>query len=223
MALSVKGLPDQCEVFSDRIRIETSPLAAKVLLRWNETNFRKFDILNRAQERAKASLQQEEDIRGIRVLETAAPLFYTPIGDGGAGQLRVTEIAQAIARMRQFRQVPSKIFMNPVRMQDVLLFNVNLAGGGGTGIFSPYVQEQVLKAGRLGLIWGAEILESDRVPEKKVWVLAPPEYVGVMAIRTDISVETLKDVNHFADVFVIWEDLGFLCRYSRGVIQISLT
>ena len=223
VSLSVKGLPVQTAVFSDRIRIETSPLAAKVILRWNETNFRKFDILNRAQERAKASIQQEEDIRGIRVLEAAATLFHAAIPDAGSGQLRLTELAQAIAKMRQFRQVPAKIFMNPLRMQDVMLFNVNLLGGGGTGIFSPYVQEQVLKAGRLGLLWGAEILESDRVPEKKVWLLAPPEYVGVMAIRTDISVETLKDVNQFGDVFVIWEDIGYLVRYSRGMIQITIT
>lgn len=223
VALSVKGLPDQVPVFSDRIRIETSPIASKVILRWNETNFRKFDILNRAQERAKASLQQEEDVRGISVLNAAAQLFYAAIPDGGSGQLRLTELAKAISTLRQFRQVPAKIFLNPLRMQDVMLFNVNLAGGGGTGIYSPYVQEQVLKAGRLGLIWGAEILESDRMPEKTVWVMAPPEYVGVMAIRTDISVETLKDVNQFADVFVIWEDVGFLLRYSRGIIQISIT
>lgn len=223
VALSVKGLPDQVPVSSDRIRIETSPLATKVLLRWNETNFRKFDILNRAQERAKASIQMQEDIRGISVLEAAAALFNPAIPDGGSGQLRLTELAQSIATLRKFRQIPAKIFMNPLRMQDVMLFNVNLTGGGGTGIYSPYVQEQVLKAGRLGLIWGAEILESDRVPEKKVWVMAPPEYVGVMAIRSDISVETLKDVNQFADVFVIWQDLGFLCRYSRGIQQISIT
>lgn len=223
VSLSVKGLPEQVPVFSDRIRIETSPLAAKVILRWNETNFRKFDILNRAQERAKASIQQQEDIRGISTIATAAPLFYTPLTDGGSGQLRLTELAKAIATLRTFRQVAAKIFMNPSRMEDVMLFNVNLTGGGGTGVYSPYVQEQVLKAGRLGLIWGAEILESDRVPANRVWVMAPPEYVGVMAIRTDISVETLKDVNQFADVFAIWEDLGFLTRYSRGILEIQIT
>lgn len=223
VAISVHGLPDQVEVFSDRVRIETSPVATKVILRWNETNFRKFDLLNRAQERAKAAIQMEEDIRGIRVLENASPLFNPVISDGGAGALRLQDLASGIAQLRLFRQIASKIFINPVRMKDILLFNVSLSGGSGTGIYSPYVQEQVLKAGRLGLIWGSEILESDRVPESEVFLLAPPEYVGVLAIRTDISVETLKDVNQFADIFAIWEDVGFLCRYSRGVLQISIT
>ena len=103
-----------------------------------------------------------------------------------------------------------------------MLLNVSAAGGSGTGIYSPYVQEQILKSGRLGLIWGTEIIESDRVNEKSVYVIAPAEYVGVMAIRTDVSVETMKDVNQFADIFVIWEDVGFLCRYSRGILKIAL-
>jgi hypothetical protein len=220
-SLSVKGLPEQALVYSDRVRVETSPIAAKVLLRWNETNFRKFDILNRAQERAKAALQQEEDVRGIRVIDYASTLFHTGI-PAGVAFLRPQEIAQAIATMRKFRQIAAKLFMNPIRMQDIMLFNVSAAGGSGTGIYSPYVQEQVLKSGRLGMIWGTEIIESDRVDEKKVYCMAPAEYVGVMAIRTDVSVETMKDVNQFADIFVIWEDVGFLCRYSRGILPITL-
>lgn len=219
--LSVKGLPEQAYVYSDRVRVETSPLATKVLLRWNETNFRKFDILNRAQERAKAALQQEEDVRGIRVIDYASTLFHTGI-PAGVAYLRPQEIAQAIATMRKFRQIAAKLFMNPIRMQDIMLFNVSAAGGSGTGIYSPYVQEQVLKSGRLGMIWGTEIIESDRVDEKKIYCMAPAEYVGVMAIRTDVSVETMKDVNQFADIFVIWEDIGFLCRYSRGILPITL-
>lgn len=219
--LSVKGLPEQAYVYSDRVRVETSPLATKVLLRWNETNFRKFDILNRAQERAKAALQQEEDVRGIRVIDYASTLFHTGI-PAGVAFLRPQEIAQAIATMRKFRQIAAKLLMNPIRMQDIMLFNVNSSGGSGTGIYSPYVQEQVLKSGRLGMIWGTEIIESDRVDEKKIYCMAPAEYVGVMAIRTDVSVETMKDVNQFADIFVIWEDIGFLCRYSRGILPITL-
>ena len=223
VALSVHGLPDQVPVFSDRIRIETSPLAAKVILRWNETNFRKFDILNRAQERAKAAIQMEEDIRGIKVIEAAAPLFHTAIGDGGAKALTPQAMAKGIATLRTYRQIASKLFINPMRMEDLMLLNLTTTGGGGAGIYSPYVQENILKSGRLGLIYGTEVVESDRVPELKCFFLAPSEYVGVMAIRTDVSVETMKDVNQFADIFVIWEDIGFLVRYSRGILPLSIT
>ena len=220
--LSVKGLPEQALVYSDRIRIDTSPIAAKVILRWNETNFRKFDILNRAQERAKAAIQQEEDVRGIAVIDTASTLFHSAI-NSGATSITPVDLALGIATLRKFRQIAAKVLMNPIRMQDFMLFNVTTGGNGGTGIYSPYVQEQVLKAGRLGLVWGTEIIESDRVDDKSAYIMAPAEYVGVMAVRTDVSVETMKDVNAFADVFVIWEDVGFLCRYSRGILQIALT
>lgn len=220
--LSVRGLPEQVFAESDRVRIETSPIATKVLLRWNETNFRKFDILNRAQERAKAAIQQEEDVKGIVTIDAAATLFHNAIPDTSS-TVSLTSLAQAIVTLRQFRQIPAKVFMNPFRHKDVMLYNVSLTGGSGTGIYSPYVQEQLLKAGRLGMIWGTEIIESDRVETAKVYVLAPAEYVGVMAIRTDLSVETMKDVNQFADIFAIWEDVGFLVRYSRGIIRIDVS
>lgn len=219
--LSVRGLPDQVFAESDRIRIDTAPIATKVLLRWNETNFRKFDILNRAQERAKAAIQQEEDVKGIVTIDAAATLFHSAIPDA-TSTVSLQTVAQAIVTLRQFRQIPAKILMNPLRHKDVMLYNVSATGGSGTGIYSPYVQEQLLKAGRLGMIWGTEIVESDRVETQKVYVMAPPEYVGVMAIRTDLSVETMKDVNQFADIFAIWEDVGFLVRYSRGIIRIDV-
>jgi len=223
VSLSVKGLPEQAFAYSDRIRIETSPIAVKVILRWNETNFRKFDLLNRSQERAKSVMQMEEDVRGIKVIDAASTLFHSAISDGGAGALTPSAMAKGIATLRKFQQIAAKLFINPIRMEDLMLLNVSASGGSGTGIYSPYVQEQILKSGRLGVIWGTEVVESNRVPDNKAYILAPAEYVGVMAIRTDLSVETMKDVNQFGDIFVIWEDVGFLVRYSRGILPLNIT
>jgi hypothetical protein len=223
VSLSVKGLPEQAFAYSDRIRIETSPIAVKVILRWNETNFRKFDLLNRSQERAKSVMQMQEDIRGIKVIDAASTLFHNSIPDGGAGALTPSAMAKGIATLRKFQQIAAKMFINPIRMEDLMLLNVSASGGSGTGIYSPYVQEQILKSGRLGVIWGTEIIESNQIPENRAYILAPAEYVGVMAIRTDLSVETMKDVNQFGDIFVIWEDVGFLVRYSRGILPLTIT
>ena len=49
-AIAVNGLPYQTQVVSDRIRIDTAPIATKPIVRWNESNFRKFDVLNRTLE-----------------------------------------------------------------------------------------------------------------------------------------------------------------------------
>ena len=71
-----------------------------------------------------------------------------------------------------------------------------------------------LKAGRVGGIWGVDVLESVVVPTANTYVLAPADYLGVLAVRTDISVETMKDVNqmalrnlgHSKSLLKIWEN-----------------
>jgi len=238
--ISIEGLPEQLEVRSDRIRCETSPITVRPMVRWNESNFRKFDILNRAQERGKASIQFQEDGRGYALLEYASNLTNQPEVVSLAGsdatsanptvvttsvgltKVSMESLVEGIVALRSKLLVANKVFMNPVRGRDLMLFNSVVGMNGGAGIFAPNFQDQALKAGRVGSIWGVEVLEDIIVPDNMVYVLAPADYLGVLAVRTDVSVETLKDSNKFADVFAIWEDIGFVIRYAKGIVRIDL-
>lgn len=237
--ISVEGLPEQLEVRSDRIRVETSPITVRPMVRWNESNFRKFDILNRAQERGKASIQFQEDSRGFALLQFASALTNQPDVESLAGTTAATNdpsvIAETSGRLSQEKLVEgivalrsklltaNKIFLNPQRNKDLMLFNTIIGAAGGAGIFAPNFQDQALKAGRVGSIWGVEVLEDIIVPTDEVYILAPADYLGVLAVRTDVSVETLKDSNKFADVFAIWEDIGFVIRYAKGIVRIDVS
>jgi len=236
-AIGVNGLPVELMVVADRIRVETSPIATRPMIRWNESNFRKYDILNRTQERAKASIMLQEDSKGYALLDFAAGLTnQTPSASlagttaasnnpttlTSTGKLEQEKLVEAIVTLRSKLLVASKIYLNPLRTKDLMLFNTTVSGTGGAGIFAPNFQEQAMKAGKVGQIWGTDVLESIIVPSNKVFVLAPAEYLGVLAIRTDISVETMKDVNQMADVFAIWEDVGFTCRYTKGIVKITI-
>jgi len=233
-ALSIYGLPYQCQVVSDRVRIDTAPISTKVIVRWNESNFRKFDILNRAQERAKASIQYEEDSKFMNLLSYAANLTNqgesypagsnnpTKLNSDVTGRLSLESVIAAITTLRSKLVPVSKIFMNPYRMKDVVMFNYNVAGTGGYGIFAPNLQEQAIKAGRMGTLFNCEVIESIVVPQNKVYVLTAADYLGVLAVRTDITVATLKDPNQFGDVFTIWEDIGMVMRWVKGIAEITI-
>ena len=237
-AISVNGLPVELQVQADRIRVETSPIAVRPLVRWNESNFRKYDILNRTQERAKASIMFQEDTKGFNLIDFASTLTnQTPARSlegttaetnnptvlSIATKLDQDTLVEAIVRLRSKLLQASKIYLNPVRVKDLMLFNTTISGTGGAGIFAPNYQDQALKSGQVGNIWGTDVLDSIVVPESKVFVLAPAEYLGVLAVRTDISVETMKDVNQMADVFAIWEDIGFLIRWAKGIFRVDIT
>jgi hypothetical protein len=104
------------------------------------------------------------------------------------------------------------------------MFNVaNTAPAtGGYGIFAPSIQEETLRTGLVGEIFGVPMIDSITVPTTEVYVLAPKEYLGKMAIRSDVEVRFLSDANKSGDVFNIWEDVGMLMRYAKGIVQITI-
>jgi hypothetical protein len=237
--IGINGLPYQTQVVSDRVRIDTAPISTKPIVRWNESNFRKFDVLNKTQERAKASIQLQEDSKGYTLLKyasgitgqadipglegtTAADADPSVLSDT-SGKLSMDKLAEGIVTLRSKLLNASKVFINPFRGKDFMLFNTIVGGNGGAGIFAPNYQEKALNAGKIGNMMGVEVIDSVMVPKTEVYVLAPADYIGVVAIRTDISVETMKDANQMADVFAIWEDLGFVIRFVKGIVLINTT
>jgi hypothetical protein len=238
-AISLNGLPYQSVVTSDRIRIDTSVIATKPLVRWNESNFRKFDILNTTQQKAKSSIQIQEDLKGYKLIKYASALTgqgnipglegttaesYNPsVLSDTSGKLSMNKLTEGIVTLRSKLLNASKIWINPLRGKDFMLFNTSTAGTGGAGIFAPNFQDKLLKEGKIGNIWGCEVIDCVVVPAAEVYVLAPSDYIGVIAVRTDLSVETMKDVNQMADIMAIWEDLGFAIRFAKGIVRIDIS
>jgi hypothetical protein len=54
------------------------------------------------------------------------------------------------------------------------------------------------------------------------YMLGEPEYVGIIAIRTDLKIESFKDVKQFADLFAMYMDLGMYVRWLKGIQQLSV-
>ena len=139
---------------------------------------------------------------------------------------------------------PKKLWVNPTHGADFVLFNnasptVGASVPGGLGYFAPNTQEMLLQKGNTGTFLGAEVYEDVVVPsqdngvlvDSKVplgatenimgYMLGPSEFVGIMAIRTDLSIETLKDPNRFADVFAGWMDVGMYIRWCKAVQRLT--
>lgn len=238
--MSVNGLPQIADIKSDRIRTDTAPISSLFIVKWNEQNFRKFDVMELARRRGQASVQLQEDFKFYTLLKYASALTnQTPVlslaGTTAAtnnpsyfrskdsGKYSPIDIASAIGILRSKLLPLGAIWLNPRTVTDFLLFNVSVSsfGTGGYGIFAPSFQEEALKTGLVGEIFGMPMIDSVVVPEDEVYVLAPKEYLGKMAVRTDIDVRFLSDANKAGDVFNIWEDIAFLIRFAKGIVKIE--
>jgi len=236
--LSTNGLPNISDVKSDRVRIDTALISSAFLVRWNEQNFRKFDVMELARRRGQASVQLQEDQKFYTLLKFAALLTnQTPVLSlagttaavnnpsriqwNDATRVGPIDIAKAIGKLRGKLLPVGSIFIHPERLTDFLLFNVqNAHATGGYGIFAPAIQEEALRTGMVGEIFGVPMYDSIIVDDTKIFVLAPKEYLGKLAIRTDIDVRFLSDANKAGDVFNIWEDVGMLIRFAKGIVEL---
>lgn len=242
-AISVEGLPNMVEVKADRARTDTAPVTSLFVVRWNESNLRKYDVLEVARKRGMASVMLKEDIKAYSLLKYASGLTnQSPVlslaGTSAAdnnpstvteanGKLTPVSIATAIGKLRGKLLPASVIWVNPETLTDLLLFNVSVTAGlaaatGGYGIFAPAVQEEVWKTGLMGEVFGVPTYDSIVLPTDEVYVLAPKEYLGKIAIRTDIQVKTLSDPKFFGDVYMIYEDIGMICRFVKGIVRIDI-
>jgi len=128
-----------------------------------------------------------------------------------------------------------KLYINPSRMADIKLFNFGGPGTGGNGYFAPEFQDMILRKGMQGAFMGTEIYQDLVVPRSVSlsidslvgaasgsenvigYVLGPAEFVGVEAIRTDLTIETQKMVAQLADQFAGWSDSGFFIRFVKAI------
>lgn len=242
--IAVNGLPEAIEVKTDRVRVNTTPITVLTKTRWNESNYRKYDILTRAQERAKSAVMSQEDLKGFSLLEAASAAgFYSdaakfPNLDSSDG-LTIEQVAQGMGYMLESRINPLKLIINPRAQKDLLMLH---SGEAATPLFMAEQSNENMKKGIMGKIWnltvlnvpngesfayrdskGKEVIEDIQIINPKAaYIVTDPEKVGVMAIRTDLTVETQKMVQDFSDVFGIWEDLGFLVRYTKGMLKLKL-
>ncbi len=254
-AIGFDGLPAQVEIQSDYVRVDTRLFTSNPFVRWNQSNLTKFDILNATQQRMKASLMLQEAAAWFRLVRFASGLRSgqgttkglegtsavsqnapLSVATSTAGRLSVDQVARAVARFgARLIRGPKKLWINPERQADLVLFNTpGTPGDPHQGFFAPNTQEILLQKGNIGNWLGTEVYEDIVVPfldaaqptdtkagtgseDVMGYILGPAEYVGLIAIRTDLSIETLKDATRFADVFAGWMDVGFYIRWTKAL------
>lgn len=176
--ISKRGqVPDQV-IEGDRIQVPTFEIVSYPQVRFSQVKERRFNVIDRAQQRAKADIMAVEDSEIFSLLESAATAVNpVTISSGG---LQRSALTKAFQEVEKHDLVVTKIVMNATAFADIRAW--------GQNEFDPVTQHEVLQTGLFGHIWTADILISKKVPMNTVYVLADPEFVGVMPIRQDIQV-----------------------------------
>jgi hypothetical protein len=195
-------------------------LVSNPTVRIAEVRRRRFNVIDRAQQKARQELQAQEDANIFAAVDFSADATLggentaQDVADAGLLKRDLSEIKVQIDR---WDLVTTKFMMNIIEFNDIL----NWATGGGQGTnggeVDPVTMREILQTGLYAHLWGADIMVSKIVPVGTIFGTADPEFVGVMPIRQDIEVLPADEPRQLKLGWVISEIIGIGIVNPRGV------
>lgn len=181
---------------------------------------RRFDLIERAQDLARAQIQAAEDERVFATLDAVATLGFDSLGNVNADIPVVAPIsgdvlADAFAQIERHDLRVARVFMNARDYADLRKF--------GRDILDIESQRDLLKTGLMGTLWGSQIIVSRLVPAGTVYVCCEPEMFGRMPVRTELTVLSADDPKARTIGFSCFENIGIGCFNPRGLSRLTIT
>lgn len=203
--------PDQI-IEGDRIQVPTFEVISYPQVRFSQVKERRFNVIDRAQVRAKSDIMAVEDETILGLIDTASTAVNSEV-KVTTGLTREA-LKNAFAQVERHDLIVTKIVMNAQAFADIRAWDRNDV--------DPVTQYEVLQTGLFGHIWTADILISKKVPLNTVYVLADPEFVGVMPIRQDIQVIPADKPESLRLGWVIYEEIGASVVNAMACAKITL-
>lgn len=215
VVISSNGTGPESRVFGDRVVIPEFELYSNPTVRIAEVKRRRFNIIDRAVQKARQEIMAQEDANVFAAVDAAARVENTVQDVTDAGLLK-RDLSALKMQVDRWDLVSTKYFMNISEFNDILNWASGGGQGSGGGEVDPVTQREILQTGLYAHIWGADIMVSKIVPPGTVYCLADPEFVGVMPIRQDIEVMPADEPKQLKLGWVVSEIIGLGIVNPRG-------
>lgn len=182
---------------------------------------RRFDLIERSQDLAKAQIQAAEDARAFDVLDAVSQNGFDNLGSAYVNAqvntmapLTPAALKDAWARIETHDLRVARIFMNALDFADVRMW--------GRDILDLESQASLLKTGLMGILWGAQIIVTRKVAPGYAYVCAEPEFVGRIPVRTELTVLSADDPKARRIGFSVFENLGIGCHNPLAITRVKI-
>ena len=220
------GSAPESRVQGDRVLVPEFEIISNPTVRISEVKRRRFNIIDRAQQKARQEIQAQEDANIFAAVDYASDKTMggtntrQPFANGVGGTMEMLDLLNVKKQIDRHDLVTTKYFMNITQFTDILGWGYKAGGAGSNnqyGGFDPVTTREVLQTGLYGHIWGADIIVSKIVPEGTLFGLAEPEFVGVFPVRQDIEVLPADEPRQLKLGWVINEIVGVAIVNTKGV------
>lgn len=218
VVISSNGTGPESRVFGDRVVVPEFELFSNPTVRISEVKRRRFNVIDRAVQKARQEIMAQEDANVFAAIDAAASVENTVQDISDAGMLK-RDLVELKAQVDRWDLVTAKYFMNINEFTDILKWATGGGQGVGGGEVDPVTMREILQTGLYAHIWGADILVSKVVPPGTVYCVADAEFVGVMPVRQDIEVLPADEPKQLKLGWVVSEQIGLAIVNPRGVAK----
>jgi HK97 family phage major capsid protein len=196
-------------------------IAANPMIPLTQIKERRYDLIERAQDKAAAQIQAAEDDRVFAILDALATNGFDSVPGGTnpdipvVAPLSASAIADAFASIERHDLRVARIFMNATDYADIRKF--------GDNILDRETQRDLLKTGLMGEIYGAQIIVSRLVPAGTVHICGEPEMFGRIPVRTELTVLSADDPIQRQIGFSVFENLGIGAYNPYAHVRLTIT
>jgi hypothetical protein len=203
-----------------RVHVPLFEIASNPEIPLTQIQERRFDLIDRAQELARAEIQAAEDERAFAIMDAVATNGYDSITGLNQTVSVVAPIssgvlADAFKEIEKHDLKVERIFINAADYADFRKF--------GRDILDPETQRVLLNSGVIGTLWQAAVITSRLVPAGTVYLTCSPEFFGRIPVRQDLTVISADNPHARTVGFSIFENLGIACHNPRGLARLSVT
>jgi len=215
----VEQLPDGAK--PRRVIFPLFEIASNPEIPLTQIKERRFDLIERAQDLARAQIQAAEDERVFAVLDAIATNGFDSIPGGTNPDIPVVApisgavLADAFALIERHDLRVARVYMNARDYADIRKF--------GRDILDIESQATLLKTGLQATLWGASVITSRIVPAGTVYVCCEPEMFGRIPVRTELTVLSADDPKARTIGFSVFENLGIGAYNPRGLTRLTVT
>ena len=182
---------------------------------------RRFDLIERAQDLARAQIQAAEDERVFAILDSIATAGFDSLPAQLNPDIPVVAplsgavLADAYSLIERHDLRVARVYMNARDYADLRKF--------GRDILDIESQATLLKTGLMATLWGAQIITSRLVPVGTCYVACEPEHFGRIPVRTELTVLSADDPKNRTIGFSVFENLGIGAFNPRGLARLTIT
>jgi hypothetical protein len=182
---------------------------------------RRFDLIERAQDLARAQIQAAEDERVFAILDSIATAGFDSLPAQLNPDIPVVApisgavLSDAFGLIERHDLRVARVYMNARDYADLRKF--------GRDILDIETQATLLKTGLMATLWGAQVVTSRLVPVGTCYICCEPEHFGRIPVRTELTVLSADDPKARTIGFSVFENLGIGAFNPRGLARLTIT